>query len=190
MWNKLLFFAVLLAVAFLSGCASVKMVDPSMDAEAKQFAAPAADESILYLYRTGSFAGGGLKKDIWVDGKYIGESSSCPSGTFFKISVTPGKHVISTESEFSPNHILINARGGEDYYIQQYARPGIFVGGAEMKLVSKEEGRQQILSSCKLAQRQEGKKADLQNIEQLKTELKEEVPAPYKPSRKSDSEDL
>lgn len=181
MRKRLLLLAVLLAAVLVSGCASVKMADSSMDAEAKRFAAPAADESFLYIYRT-ACVGSGSKMSIWIDGKHYGDLIC---NTFSKKSVTPGRHVISTESEFSPNHILVDARGGEDYYILQIIRPGVFLNGANLRLVSKEEGRQKILSYSKLTQPEEGKKGDLTNIEQLRMELKPAEPKPYTPASES-----
>ena len=96
--NKIL--AVILLSALITGCASVKMESKEASDKLKQFAPPGIGNSGLYLYRDSSF-GTALKKDILVDGQCVGESAP---NVFFYTEVTGGKvHVISTESEFSPN---------------------------------------------------------------------------------------
>ncbi|WP_417508790.1 hypothetical protein [Methylophaga sp.] len=59
--KKVLFAAVLVAVTFLSGCASVPMESKENSELAKQFKSPSEGNSGLYVYRSGSF-GGALKK--------------------------------------------------------------------------------------------------------------------------------
>ena len=51
---------------------------------------------------------------------------------------------MSTESEFSPNHLNVTTQSGKNYYVQQYIKPGVFVGGANVKLVDETEGQQAI----------------------------------------------
>ena len=68
------FATVALAVALISGCASVPMESKETSAKAKQFNPPSEGNSGLYIYRD-SFVGKALKKDIWVDGKCLGESA-------------------------------------------------------------------------------------------------------------------
>lgn len=125
-------------VLLLSACASVPMESAEKSAAAKQFNPPSSGNAGLYIYRSGSF-GAALKKDVWVDGQCIGETAR---NVFFYHEV-PGdaEHKISTESEFSPNDLLLKAASGVNYFIRQYIKIGVFVGGAGLELVSDEIGK-------------------------------------------------
>ncbi len=134
--NKIL--AVILLSALITGCASVKMESKEASDKLKQFAPPGIGNSGLYLYRDSSF-GTALKKDILVDGQCVGESAP---NVFFYTEVTGGKvHVISTESEFSPNTLALMVEAGKNYFIRQYIKMGLFVGGADLEAVSEEKGK-------------------------------------------------
>lgn len=73
-----------------------------------------------------------------MDGKCIGESAP---DVFFYTQVTSGKHVVSTESEFSPNDLTVLVEAGKNYFIRQYIKLGVFVGGAGLELMPEEEGK-------------------------------------------------
>lgn len=138
--NKALIISVL-AVSFFAGCASVPMASKEKTEIAKKFNPPSAGNSGLYLYRSGIF-GAALKKDIWVDGKCVGETAP---NTFFYEEVKGGQeHKISTESEFSPNDLLLKTEPGKNYFIQQYIKIGVLVAGAGLELVNDEKGQQSI----------------------------------------------
>lgn len=124
-------------LALFTGCASVKMESKEASAKAKQFAQAETGKAGLYAYRD-SFVGKALKKDIWIDGKCIGESAP---DVFFYTQVPAGKHVISTESEFSPNDLDVLLEAGKNYFIRQYIKLGVFVGGAGLELIPEEQGR-------------------------------------------------
>ena len=137
------FVAVLVAILLASGCASVPMAPASQDAELKTFAPPPAGKAGVYMYRN-SFVGQALKKDIYMDGKRLGESAN---KTYFYNQVDPGEHTVSTESEFSDNDFKFTVQSGMNYFIRQYIKMGVFVGGANVELVSEEEGRKGVLAS-------------------------------------------
>jgi len=100
----------------------------------------------LYVYRN-SFVGQALKKNIYVDDVFLGESAN---KVYFYKQVTPGPHKLSTESEFSDNSITFEAEARKNYFAEQYIKMGVFVGGANLKMVSEEEGMKQV-SQCRLA---------------------------------------
>lgn len=132
---------------FLSGCASVPMESVEKSNQAKQFNSPPEGKSGLYVYRD-SIVGSALKKDIWVNGKCIGESAP---KTFFYEEVEGNKeHKISTESEFSPNDIMLKVQEGKNYFVRQFIKLGAFVGGAGLEVVEEEKGKEAI-STLKLA---------------------------------------
>ncbi|MET1024619.1 MAG: DUF2846 domain-containing protein [Pseudoxanthomonas sp.] len=139
---------VLAAVALSSGCASVPLSNGAESTAAKAFQAPAEGKAGIYVYRS-SFAGKALKKDVWIDGKCVGQSAD---KVFFYEQVQGGaEHKLSTESEFSPNDLLLYAEAGKNYFIRQIIKVGVFVGGAKLERVSDEEGKQEV-SKLSLAQ--------------------------------------
>lgn len=138
-----------LAAALISGCASVPMESKEASAKAKQFNPPSAGNSGLYIYRD-SFVGKALKKDILLDGKCLGESA--PDVFFYDEVKGDQEHKISTESEFSPNDLAVNTAAGQNYFIRQYIKIGMFVGGANLELVNEDEAKKAI-SSLDLAQK-------------------------------------
>jgi hypothetical protein len=145
--TSLIIIAALFSFSLLAGCASVPMAPKEQDLTLKAFPQPAADKSGLYVYRIKSFVGGALKKNIYVDKVMVGETAP---GIYFYKEITPGQHEISTESEFSDNVITLQAEGGKNYFCQQYIKMGVFVGGANVVMVSEEEGKAAI-RKCGLA---------------------------------------
>lgn len=139
-----LFFII--TMLFLTGCASVPLGSEVDDQRLKQFDAPPSDKSGLYVYRNSHF-GAALKKSLYIDGEFVGESA--PYVYFYKL-LPSGKHILSTESEFSNNDLVLEMDGGKNYYVNQYIRIGAFVGGANLELVDEKAGREGVLE-CKLA---------------------------------------
>lgn len=139
MFKKL--FAVSTLSLLFAGCASVPMANKSLSVSAKQFNPPAQEKSGIYIFRD-SILGAALKKDLWVDGKCLGESAS---RVFFFTEVDGEKeHTIATESEFSPNTVTLFTKGGVNYYIRQYIKIGAFVGGANLEVVDPDVGQEAI----------------------------------------------
>jgi len=122
------------------------MASSEEDIARKGFSYPSQDVAGLYIYRN-SIVGGALKKTLYIDGEIIGESAPM---TYFYWDIQPGRHVLSTESEFSDNSFSLDVEGGKNYYVHHYIKLGVFVGGANLKLVSEEEGKKGVLE-CKLA---------------------------------------
>jgi hypothetical protein len=138
---KLLSTFVIAASLFVTGCASVNMAAKEESAKAKQFNQPSPGNAGVYVYRN-SFVGKALKKDIWIDGKCVGESAP---DVFFYTEVQGGKaHKIDTESEFSPNTLELMFEAGKNYFIRQYIKMGVFVGGAGLEQVPEEQGKKDI----------------------------------------------
>lgn len=57
---------------------------------------------------------------------------------------------MSTESEFSENHLKLATLAGKLYFIRQEIKFGIFVGGAKFEVVPPNVGKSAIME-CKLA---------------------------------------
>lgn len=139
---------VLVIAALMTGCASVPLANKTDDAKLKSFPKPDENNAGVYVFRD-SVVGSALKKDIWVDGKCLGESAS---GIYFYQLVKGNEtHKISTESEFSANDLMVKTDSGKNYYIKQYIKMGVFVGGANLEQVSESEG-QSAIAKLQLAQ--------------------------------------
>lgn len=139
MSKSLLVASMLLSV--LAGCASVPMESTEKSDQAKKFNAPTNGNAGVYIYRSGSF-GGALKKDVWLDGKCIGETA--PNMFFYEEVQGDGDHKLSTESEFSANDLLLQTKAGKNYFVRQYIKMGVFVGGAGLEIVSEDVGKSAI----------------------------------------------
>ena len=143
-WCSVLMVGAMMLV--VAGCASVPLADTAEDARLKSFPAPPDGTAALYIFRDSHF-GAALKKTVIIDSTPIGESAPM---TYFYTTVEPGSHRISTESEFGENDLVIEVEEGENYFIDQYIKIGVMVGGANVKLVDEEKGRKGVLA-CKLA---------------------------------------
>lgn len=136
-----LFLVISLFSLFLTGCASVPVESTKLSDKAKEFNSPSKGKAGVYVYRADTHFGAALKKSIWIDKECIGETAK---GVFFYHEVEGDKeHTFSTESEFSPNDVIINTATGNLYFLEQYIRFGLFVGGAGLEqkeaAVAKEE---------------------------------------------------
>ena len=131
----------------MTGCApSIPMAPVAQDKICKQFSKPAKDKSGIYIYRN-TFVGSALTKSLLLDDKPLGPIAN---KTYHFKEVNPGKHKLTTTSEFSPNSILVQTKGGENYYFNHYIKIGLIVGGANIEQVTEEVAKKEILE-CGLA---------------------------------------
>jgi len=138
---KIVLAIAVTATLLVSGCASVDMASKAESARAKEFNPPSQGNAGVYLYRD-SFVGKALKKDLWIDGKCIGETAP---DVFFYTEVEGGKnHKIDTESEFSPNTLELTFETGKNYFIRQFIKLGVFVGGAGLEQIPEEQGKMAV----------------------------------------------
>lgn len=142
--NKIILGSVIVSSMLLGGCASVPMASEADNTTAKSFPVPESGKAGLYVYRD-SFVGKALKKDVYLDGRCLGETAD---KVFFYQQISPNQpHTLGTESEFSPNNLTLNAAPGKNYFVRQYIKMGVFVGGAGLELVSESEGKRVVSKS-------------------------------------------
>ena len=146
--KRTILLATALAATLLTGCASVPTMGDTAKMQAITEDAPKGTARIYIMRTNMNNAGAALYKDLYLDGKCLGETAP---GTFFIADVEGNKyHWISTESEFSPNHLRFYAEADKKYYFQQVIRLGVFVGGAFLTQLDDLTGRE-LVHTCSLA---------------------------------------
>jgi hypothetical protein len=139
--SKLALLVIALSIMFFSGCSTVPLEPKEVSESAKAFNAPPEGKAGLYVYRDSSF-GGALKKDVWIDNKCLGETA--PHVFFYENVEGNKEHKLSTESEFSANDLFIKTKSGKNYFVRQYIKMGVFVGGAGLEVMEDEEAKKAI----------------------------------------------
>lgn len=133
--------STIIAFMLLTACATVPMENTENDLNAKQFLEPADGKSGIYIYRQFG-PGTALTKKIMIDDKCIGKSA--PSVYFYNEVEADKLHVISTQSEFSPNVLELYTESGKNYFIENYIKMGLFVGGADLKERDEKDAKEAI----------------------------------------------
>ncbi len=126
--KKILMLLTLVFSVYLSGCATVPMATTENDQLRKQFSAPVEGKAGVYIYRNSNF-GSALTKTVSIDGQLVGATAPM---TYFYREVSPGNHTLSTQSEFGNNDLIVATNPGLNYFVRQYIKMGVFVGGANL----------------------------------------------------------
>ena len=135
--------ALLLSYLAMTGCASVPMEGMEETSIVKKFNPPVEGSSGLYIYRPSSL-GGALKKDIWVDGKCIGESA--PYVFFYEEVEGDKTHKVSSGDtttfgdQLCRNCLLIKVKSGMHYFIKQ----NMVFWDVGVELVDEEQGKEEV----------------------------------------------
>ena len=138
-----------LSLAIMTGCtAQVPLHNMDYEAVTKEYQAPREGKAGLYIYRKDGYIGQALHKDIYVDGICLGETA--PGVFFYKEVEGDQDHVISTESEFSPNDLKVFTKSGQNYFIEQIIKLGVFVGGSRLEQVDETKGKTMV-NACRQA---------------------------------------
>lgn len=132
---------LVVALIAITGCASTSMAPKEQDAASKTFKAPSSNMAGLYIYRNSSF-GAALLKTVSIDNNIIGATAA---KTYFHREISPGEHTLATQSEWSDNQLNVNTEAGKNYFIHQYIKIGVLVGGAGLESVTEAEGQKGVL---------------------------------------------
>jgi Protein of unknown function (DUF2846) len=134
-----------LALALLSGCASVQMTAPEEDTRAKSFAVPLGKANI-YVYRNETF-GAALTMPVSLDGRIAGRTAS---KTYFLFAVDPGSHEVQSHTENTAT-LKVDAQPGRNYFVWQEVKMGGFAARSDLKLVDDATGKAGV-AECKRIQ--------------------------------------
>jgi hypothetical protein len=134
-----------LAVALLSGCASVPMSGAEDDTRAKSFAAPPGKANI-YVYRNEAM-GAAVAMPVSLDGKMAGKTAS---KTYFLFQVDPGSYAVASHTENTAT-LQVNAEAGRNYFVWQEVKMGGLSAGSDLHLVSDATGKAGVME-CKRIQ--------------------------------------
>ena len=144
MKNLTLLFAIVL-IASLAGCASVPMASLDQDSKAKDFS-PVSGKASLYIYRNETF-GAAIPVTVSVNDHTIGQTASM---TYFRFNVNPGKYVIKAHAE-NVAELNIFANAGENYFVWQEMKMGMWSARAKLTQVDESVGRAGVSESKLIA---------------------------------------
>ncbi|MGV3627432.1 MAG: DUF2846 domain-containing protein [Betaproteobacteria bacterium] len=125
----------------MSGCATVQMGDPQMDAKLKAFT-PLKDKASLYVYRNEMF-GAALTMLVMLDDKVMGQTGA---KTYLHAELPPGKYRLTSGAE---NNFTLDfeAVAGKIYYVWQEVKMGLLRGRAELHMMDEKSGKAGVLES-------------------------------------------
>ena len=138
MLKQLLLCSALASAVLLTGCASVPMADASRDSEAKSFSAP-ADQANIYLYRNENM-GAGVKMDVSLDGRQVGQTVA---KSYLLMTVPAGTHSLKGSAE-NDSELQLTTEAGKNYFVRQYIKLGVFVGGADLEVIPETQGKEAV----------------------------------------------
>jgi hypothetical protein len=134
------------ALLLLAACATVPKASPERDLSAKQFAAPPKGKAALYVFRNESM-GGAVKMSLQLDGAPLGETGA---KTFHWVTIAPGKHTLMGKAE-NESAIDFTAKAGENVFVWQEVKMGLFSARNRLQLVDDERGHAGV-AECELAE--------------------------------------
>lgn len=103
--------ALILSLALLAGCASTPQASRERDADAKQFVSHPGTAAI-YIYRNG-WNSADDDSVLFVDHRLIGATLR---GTYFRVDVQPGKHVLRGFG-YDAGQLELDVRPGEIHFV-------------------------------------------------------------------------
>jgi len=133
--------ALIAGFLFVAGCTSVPQASPERDAEAKLFnTQPGA--ATIYVYRPdfSNAVGDGNYSVLWVDDRLIGETLP---GSFFRLDLRPGRHVLSGQVA-DVGRFALETRAGELYFVALR----VLGDTSHFALVPPEAGKRDIRGCC------------------------------------------
>jgi hypothetical protein len=138
--TRLAYVVLALASALIAGCASTPEAPPVRDAQAKEFLThPSA--STIYVYRS-PFNHLDADTVLYVDGRLIGATRP---GTYFRLDVNPGRHVLHGNG-IDLGEFQLDTRPGQVYFVSH----AVNGGHSQYRLVPERVGQQDVVACCAL----------------------------------------
>ena len=137
--NRLVLLMLLLATAYLSGCA----------ASGNHFTQPAAapaDKAAIYFYRPKEFAGSALNIAVMDNGSKI---TSLVNGQFTRVETSAGKHRFNTDTMAIDKPTDMETEAGKIYYVRLGLRMGAWTSTWYLSRVFDEEALDELAKCCK-----------------------------------------
>ena len=134
---------ITLALPFVVQCATGSRSSHTESEESKAFAVPEG-KGVVYVYRTGKFAGSGLLLEVSVNGVKAGGAGA---GTHFRWELKPGSYTFSSQTVGSSAVIPIQVEAGKLYFIEMNSKMGVVIRRTSMKRVSEATGKRAVQSS-------------------------------------------
>ena len=141
--KKLVASCALVTIVLASGCASVQMASPEMDASAKTFAVK-PDKANIYVYRNESM-GAAIKMPVALNGRLVGDTAA---RTYLLLEVPAGSHTVVSKTE-NDSTVTVNAAAGRNYFVWQEVKMGMFAARSQLQLVDEATGKTGV-GECKL----------------------------------------
>ena len=120
----------------MTGCATGQLYNkellPTLSAD---------DEGRVFVYRRAIGGGIGIRPDISVDGKIIGQAVA---GGYFFTDLPAGKHTLQAEQKVFTPKVVFDLKAGEEIYIKLRMIPGVFKGHIKPALVDNATGQSEI----------------------------------------------
>ena len=134
--------ALVVSALLLAGCAATPPAPAERDALAKEFAThPAA--ATIYVYRS-EFNNFDTDSILYIDGRLVGSTSP---GVYFRIPVTPARHVLHGTG-IDLGELALETRGGQLYIVELTV-----VGGmSQFRLMPDRLGRERVRTCCVLVE--------------------------------------
>lgn len=111
----------------------------------KAFPRPPQGMAGLYVYLNSHFFQG-VRLNVYLDGAPLGKTMD---KAFLYTVIAPGAHDLTTESEFGDKTIILHAPAGENLFVEQVMKLGMFSVRSDLKQISEQEGMKEI-RKCRL----------------------------------------
>ena len=134
--RRILLSALVLASAFLAGCAS----GPKFSEISSSIGPIPAGDGRIYFFRSSSMMGAALQPDIRLNGQVVG--SSKPGG-FFYVDRPAGKYVAAASTEVE-NTAAIALDAGETKYLRTSPSFGLLVGHINIEVEDAQKAKAEI----------------------------------------------
>jgi hypothetical protein len=116
------------------------MASTQDDAAAKTFAPPTGKVNI-YIVRASAIIAGPIAYDVAIDGKAVG---AIAPGTFYLLTVEPGRHVIRASSKENTDQVKIDAEADKNYFLEVSPVLGFSTYRASIKQIEEDKGKELV----------------------------------------------